>query len=589
MRRLKVGLLCLILGLLCMSVSGDAVVWQWYKCLLHVHGPNSDGLAQLEDIQKQAQKQGVVAVFMTDHNTCFGTPGLHPGHRHLAVNPYSDFVEKCQELSKNNGLPMIPGVECSLTDAGLKRHVLVLGLDEKISPPFDADNPASPYWYPVYRPGVNEAEFFQVIAEREKAVGHPIPVIIAHPSLWEPAFDVSAGLAAKRAIGVEIFNDVLKPGGAEEADLALGYSLADVTVAPKGVYYVAGNDSHILATLNSKFTHILAEALTKDALVSSLGKGWAYATNHTDSRCLGPHLIYNERSSQADLEEKPLIKFKDIPPRQKLKLSLVDAQGNVTKLATERHVDDSLPGAQEGVTYYALPALEERYGVVYHLPGEMAGIYGIWPKYERLAFIKKAIDSAALADRPTNIPWLLGVSPQDILDKFGQPPEADNSFGTAVWKYPFPAFGRGRLDITFTSMPAGEPWGGRKAPIVERVDWQPGRTGHGTLRELIAPRFIREAPIEYKGPPSEFGIQLPIVPPMQPPYRLEVILHDGKEAMLVRAHPPTNPYTAHRSLNMKTLGYETRYSFALPSDWLEAEVQSVIEMIYENGVLKGPP
>lgn len=78
----------------------------------HMHSVFSDGSETPESIFAMAQKIGLEAIALTDHDTVLGLP---------------EFAR----LSRQTGIPFVPGIEFTAVEDGMKFHVLGYGVDYK--------------------------------------------------------------------------------------------------------------------------------------------------------------------------------------------------------------------------------------------------------------------------------------------------------------------------------------------------------------------------------------------------------------------------------------------------------------------------
>lgn len=112
----------------------------WQKTIIHCHSRYSDGRGDLEAIHRDAARQEVQTIFMTDHDDCFHKHlghflMPHKQHRHRLSNPYSAFAAACRQF---NFPHIIPGFEYTFPQINQKipipfdeskRHLLILNQD----------------------------------------------------------------------------------------------------------------------------------------------------------------------------------------------------------------------------------------------------------------------------------------------------------------------------------------------------------------------------------------------------------------------------------------------------------------------------
>ena len=253
---------------------------EWYKGVVHIHSKYSDGAYNLDSIWNDARQAGLDFVFVTDHADCFGE-GLSHAHPHLNNNYYDDYVLRCKWLSEQGPPLMIPGIEFPLTDAGKKRHMLVLGLDEEGRPPTPA--PPGSYWYLPYDPQHTLDEYGFLSALPQSSVDQslwgsesvPPFTVIAHPALWQPEFALQ-GCSWMWSIGsVGFFNPSPISVLAEAGELGLFARLHYRDGPMIGV--TCDNDSHATG-VEGRYTFIEAERCDRDSLLRALWERRSYAS-----------------------------------------------------------------------------------------------------------------------------------------------------------------------------------------------------------------------------------------------------------------------------------------------------------------------
>jgi predicted metal-dependent phosphoesterase TrpH len=190
------------------------------KIDFHVHtNASKDGVSSIKEIVAVAKRRGLDGFAITDHDVVFST-------------------EKAEEISKESGMVVLPGVEVS-TKAG---HLILIDPEKAVEK------------------GLTIYEVVDLVKSWKS------PVIIPHP-----ADPLSHGLGEEVVKSIRHLNPAIEVFNA--STLFIYNNRAKRIAKELGLYEVGGSDAHVASAVGCAYTIVEVEERKGDDVIESLRGG----------------------------------------------------------------------------------------------------------------------------------------------------------------------------------------------------------------------------------------------------------------------------------------------------------------------------
>lgn len=283
----------MILFVLFVALSHQAVLGEWHKTLNHLHRDDSDSMISLRELAREAKNNSCESISINGHNDCRTTdhsktyilpewsnyiPGInnavHP-HKFVSIENEAEYVreiiDECQKISQEIGILVVPGEEIVADKEAAKCLLHIL------SPFYCFDDG---YAFTGFQTFNDIKSILGNLKNSHRLSGLAHPFLDKTHPLTDEDWHQFDYIGVLHQLNIPNFTDILDKY-LEENNYRLKNNLPMLAVMADNDYHKTPVEIKYLENLNSRFSYIWLEnnqELNEINLLSAIKQGKTYAS-----------------------------------------------------------------------------------------------------------------------------------------------------------------------------------------------------------------------------------------------------------------------------------------------------------------------